>query len=624
MPQPSSELLQTAARAIFAARSGSLSDQLARLPEPPAAPRRRLTRTEATTRFDAPRSLPALEFFNGIGGFAAAGREYITVLEDGQWTPAPWINVIANPHFGFLVSADGTGSTWSMNARENQLTPWSNDPISNSPAEVIYIRDEVSGDLWSPTPLPIREPGSSYVVRHCFGHSRFEHSSHGMALELLQFVPLEDSLKISRLKIINRSDQVRQLSITHYAEWILGNQRSRTAPFIITEVDPQSSALLARNPWSTEFQSRVAFMDMGGRQQTWTGDRAEFIGRHGSLEEPAALLGPARLSNRTGGGLDPCGAMQARITLKPGEETEFVLALGQEASKEAALALLTRHRNLDLDALLKTVTDYWDQTLGAVQVKTPDRSMDVLLNGWLLYQTLACRLWARSAFYQTSGAYGFRDQLQDVMAMCMSRPLIAREQILRAASRQFTAGDVQHWWLPTSGLGVKTRISDNRVWLPFVVAHYLEVTEDFGVLDEPLQLSRGRSAHAGAARGRFRSGGHREDRAAVRALRTRARSEPGHRLAWTAAVRSRRLERRHESRRSRGPRGERLARLVPVRNVDEIRAAGGAARRCREGGAVAQACLHGAAGDRTRSVGRGLVPARLFRRRHSVGIGIER
>ncbi len=491
MPQSSRELLQTAARAIFVARLGRLSDQLARLREPEPTPRRRRANSEAMTRFDAPRSTPALEFFNGFGGFAAAGREYITVLEEGQWTPAPWINVIANPHFGCLVSADGNGSIWSMNARENQLTPWSNDPISNSPAEVIYIRDEMSGDLWSATPLPIREPASSYVVRHGFGYSRFEHSSHGIALDLLQFVPLEDPLKISRLKIINRSDEVRQLSITHYVEWILGNQRSRTAPFVVTEVDPQSSALLARNPWSTEFQSRVAFMDMGGRQQTWTGDRAEFIGRHGSLDEPAALLGAARLSNRTGGGSDPCGAMQAKFTLQPGEESELVLVLGQEASKEAALALLTRYRGLDLDALLKTVTDYWDQTLGAVQVKTPDRSMDVLLNGWLLYQTLACRLWARSAFYQTSGAYGFRDQLQDAMAMCLSRPLIAREQILRAAARQFAAGDVQHWWLPTSGLGVKTRISDNRVWLPFVVAHYLEVTEDFEVLDEPLAFLEG-------------------------------------------------------------------------------------------------------------------------------------
>ncbi len=484
LPLSSRELLQTAARAIFVARLGRLSEQLARLREPEPVPRRRLKNRDKVTRADTPRSLPPLEFFNGFGGFAASGREYVTVLDEGQWTPAPWINVIANPQFGFLVSADGAGSTWSQNARENQLTPWSNDPVSNSPAEAIYIRDDESGDLWSATPLPIRQPAFSHVIRHGFGYTRFEHTSHGISLDLLQFVPLEDPIKISRLKIVNRSEETRQLSITHYVEWILGNQRSRTAPFIITEIDTETSALMARSPWSTDFQSRVAFIDMGGRQQTCTGDRLEFIGRHGSLTEPAALLGPSPLSNRVGGGLDPCGGMQCTIGLKPGEETEVVLFLGQEASKGDAVALLKRYRHLDLDAVLKTVTDFWDQTLGVIQVKTPDRSMDVLLNGWLLYQTLACRLWARTAFYQSSGAYGFRDQLQDVMALCVAQPSLARAHILRAASRQFAAGDVQHWWLPTTGQGVKTRVSDDRVWLPFVVAHYLEVTADLALLDE--------------------------------------------------------------------------------------------------------------------------------------------
>jgi len=497
MPQSSRDLLHTAARAIFVARLGRLSDQLARLREPEPVPRRQLKNRDAHTRTDTPRSVPALEFFNGFGGFAAAGREYVTVLEGDQWTPAPWVNVIANPQFGFLVSADGAGSTWSMNARENQLSPWSNDPVSNSPAEVIYIRDEANGELWSATPLPIREQTDPYVVRHGFGYSRFEHASHGISLELLQFVPLEDPLKISRLKIVNRSGDTRQLSITHYVEWILGNQRSRTAPFIITEIDSETSALTARNPWSLEFHARVAFMDMGGRQQTLSGDRAEFIGRHGSLAEPAALLGPSRLSNRIGGGLDPCGAMQTQFSLRPGEHSEFVLILGQEASKGDALSLLKRYRTADLDAVLKTVTDYWDQTLGVLQVKTPDRSMDVLLNGWLLYQTLVCRLWARSAFYQTSGAYGFRDQLQDVMALCVARPALAREHILRAALRQFAAGDVQHWWLPTSGQGVKTRISDNRIWLPYVVAHYLDVTQDHALLDTPLAFLEGGPLPAG-------------------------------------------------------------------------------------------------------------------------------
>ena len=502
MPPASRELLQTAARAILDARLGSLSEQLARLREPHAAPRRRQRRQKSRTApsraTSAARSAPGLEFYNGLGGFAAGGREYVTVLGEGQWTPAPWINVIANPQFGFLVSADGAGSTWSLNARENQLTPWSNDPVSNAPAEVIYLRDEASGDLWSATPLPIRQPASSYLVRHGFGYTRFEHTSHGIALDLLQFVPLDDPLKISRLKIANRSDETRRLSITHYVEWILGNQRSRTAPFIVTEIDRETSALTARCPWSMEFQSRVAFMDMRGRQQTWTGDRSEFVGRHGSLSEPGAMLGGSPLSNRVGGGLDPCGGMQGKLSLEPGEEAEVVLLLGQEASKEAALALLKRYRSVDLDAAMKNVAQFWDETLGALQVKTPDRSMDVMLNGWLVYQTLACRVWGRTAFYQTSGAYGYRDQLQDVMALCVSRPSIAREHILRAASRQFMAGDVQHWWLPTSGLGVKTRVSDDRVWLPFVTAHYLEVTQDFTVLEEEVSFLKGGPLAAGS------------------------------------------------------------------------------------------------------------------------------
>jgi cyclic beta-1,2-glucan synthetase len=491
MPASISEVLQTAARAVFVARRGTLSDQLARLREPEPVPRRQLANPAPQARGDASRAVPALEFFNGLGGFAAAGREYVTVIEEGQRTPAPWVNVVANPRFGFQVSTDGCGSTWSQNARENQLTAWSNDPVSDAPSEVLYLRDEKSGELWSATPLPIKQPHASYVIHHGFGYSRFEHTSHGIAVDLLQFVPLEDPLKISRLKIVNRSEEVRELSITQYLEWVLGNQRSRTAAFIVTEIEPSTSALLARNPWRTEFQSCVVFMDMLGRQQSSTGDRADFIGRHGSLAEPAALLDDKPLSNRVGGGFDPCGAMQTKVILNPGEETEFVFLVGEEASREAAVALITRYRHADLGVVQKRVTDYWDQTLGAIQVKTPDRSFDILANGWLLYQTLVCRIWARTGFYQSSGAYGYRDQLQDVMALCVSRPNLAREQILRAAARQFRAGDVQHWWLPTSGQGVQTRVSDDRIWLPFVLAHYLEVTEDHGLLDEPVFFLEG-------------------------------------------------------------------------------------------------------------------------------------
>ena len=315
MPAEHGDFLQTAARVLFTGRA-SLSEQCAPPDTPAGAARLRRENSGEELRTHTPHLVPALEYFNGLGGFDAGAREYVVVLDDGQWTPAPWINVIANPQFGFLVSADGAGSTWSLNAQQNQITPWSNDAVSDTPAEAIYVRDEDSGDLWSVTPLPIRERSSVYVVRHGFGYTRTEHTSHGIALTLTQFVPLEDSIKISRLKIVNASDGPRQLSVTHYLDWVLGNQNNRAAPFIITAIDPKTQALLARNPWTSDFKSRVAFLDMAGRQQSCTADRTEFIGRHGSLAEPAALLGPQNLSNRVGGGLDPCGAMQTKISLR--------------------------------------------------------------------------------------------------------------------------------------------------------------------------------------------------------------------------------------------------------------------------------------------------------------------
>jgi cyclic beta-1,2-glucan synthetase len=490
LPPEAVDLLLTVARVVLAARHGGLGAQLDRIRELEPRPRGRLRNLEAVPP-DADGRAITLESFNGLGGFAARAREYVVTLGPGQWTPAPWINVVANPNFGFLASADGCGSTWSLNAQQNQITPWCNDPVSNAPAECVYLRDESSGDLWSATPLPIRDPALRYVIRHGFGYSRYELAAHGVESDLVNFVPLEDSIKIARLRLVNSGTQPRQLSVTHYLDWVLGNQRSKTASFITTEIEPATGALLARNPWSADFKSRVAFMDMAGRQQVLTADRAEFIGRHGSLAEPTALLGGERLSNRVGAGLDPCGALQCLVSLQPGETVEIVLLLGEESSSAAAVTLIERYRSLDLDAVQKRVAEHWDRTTGVVEVKTPDRAMDILVNGWLLYQTLVSRVWARTAFYQSSGAYGFRDQLQDVMALMMSRPEIAREHILRAAARQFEAGDVQHWWLPGTGQGIQTRVADDRIWLPYVLARYLEVTEDFAVLDEQVPFLAG-------------------------------------------------------------------------------------------------------------------------------------
>jgi cyclic beta-1,2-glucan synthetase len=440
---------------------------------------------------------PDLEFFNGLGGFAADGREYVTILGEGQWTPAPWINVIANPSFGFQVSESGSGYTWSLNSRENQLTQWSNDPVSDPPGETIYVRDEESGELWGPTVLPIREEAWPYIARHGQGYSRFEHASHGISLSLLQFVPREDPIKISRLTIENHSGRSRRLSVTAYVEWVLGVARSASAPFVVTEIDTETGILLARNVWNSEFGDCIAFADLGGHQTAWTGDRTEFLGRNGTLDHPASLIRQERLSGKVGAGLDPCGALQTIVELGAEGRVEIVLFLGETATVEEARSLIARYRTTNLDAILRTVAEHWDDVLGAVQVTTPDRAMDMLLNRWLLYQTLACRVWARSAFYQAGGAYGFRDQLQDVMALTVTQRDVARAQILRAAARQFVEGDVQHWWHPPSGRGVRTRISDDLLWLPYVVIHYLEVMGDAGLLDEVVPFLDGPPLAAG-------------------------------------------------------------------------------------------------------------------------------
>jgi cyclic beta-1,2-glucan synthetase len=432
-----------------------------------------------------------LEFFNGLGGFADGGREYVTILAPGQSTPAPWINVIANPNFGFQVGTEGGGSTWSANSRENQLTPWSNDPVTDRSGEAFYLRDLDSGDLWSATAQPIRDNAVTYVARHGRGYSRFTHTAHEIAVDLRQFVPIGDPVKVSRLRLHNRSQRVRNLSVTGYVQWILSAAHQPSAAFVTTEIDAVTGAMFAQNRWSIPFGSQVAFADMRGRQDEWTGDRREFVGRNGTLASPRGLAGSAPLSGKVGAGLDPCSALSAVLKLGPGESVELVFLVGQAATAERAQELIARYRAADLDAVQADVAKCWESILGAVQVKTPDRSMDIMLNGWLLYQTLACRMWARAAFYQSSGAFGFRDQLQDGMALLSSRPDMTREYLLRAASRQFIEGDVQHWWLAHTGQGVRTRISDDRAWLAYATANYLEGSGDHAVLDEVLPFLEG-------------------------------------------------------------------------------------------------------------------------------------
>jgi cyclic beta-1,2-glucan synthetase len=490
-------LLESVARAIITDSQGSLADQINhRRPVEVPGPRlvtRRTARTEPPAAIVPPRR--DLLFFNGLGGFTSDGREYIVTTAPGQVTPAPWVNVLANPLFGTIISESGSACTWSENAHEFRLTPWNNDSVSDSSGEGFYIRDEEMGHFWSPTPLPSRG-ATPYTSRHGFGYSVFEHTEHGIRSELTVFVAVDAPIKFTILKVRNECDRSRQLSVTGYVEWVLGDLRPKSAMHVVTEVDPNSGAFFARNPYNNEFADRVAFFDVDDNTRTVSGDRTEFLGRNGSLRSPAAMF-RARLSGKMGAALDPCAAAQVPFELASGEEREFIFRLGAGRDAEDSGMLTNRFRGAAAaHGALEAVWQYWTHTLGAVHVETPDESLNILANGWLLYQTLACRLWARSGFYQPGGAFGFRDQLQDVVALIHTEPRLVREHLLRATAHQFGDGDVQHWWHPPSDRGVRTRCSDDYLWLPWATCRYVLNTGDTGVLDEPVHYLEGRQVKA--------------------------------------------------------------------------------------------------------------------------------
>ncbi|HKD18735.1 MAG TPA: phosphorylase, partial [Thermoanaerobaculia bacterium] len=496
VPPESRDALATAARIVLLSRNGPLAEQVVRFlkkrptPHPPSA------RRPSRPARDVPPPRPPLQFWNGTGGFSEDGSEYVTILERGQTTPAPWSNVVANPGFGFLVTESGSAFTWAGNSHENQLTPWSNDAVSDGTGEAIFLRDEETGEVWTPTALPIRED-SPYLTVHGQGYSRFEHESHEIALELTMFVDPEDPIKVSRLKIENRSSRARSISVTSYAEWVLGPSRFECPRFVVTSFDAETSSLQARNPWTEEYADAVAFAALDVAPTSYTADRTEFLGRNGSAALPSGLAPGLALSGRSGPALDPCAALQLRISLPAKGRAEVRVFFGQAKDTAEARRLIAKHREKDPAETLRLIRRFWDGLLGGVQVKTPDTTLDLFVNRWLLYQALSCRLWARSAFYQSSGAYGFRDQLQDSLAFAVTRRDLLREQILRCASRQFVEGDVQHWWHPPTGRGVRTRISDDALWLPFAVNRYLQVTGDESILKETVPFLEGEPLKSG-------------------------------------------------------------------------------------------------------------------------------
>ncbi|MCB2180550.1 MAG: cyclic beta 1-2 glucan synthetase [Desulfobulbaceae bacterium] len=484
-------LFQTVARLIFTDNAETLIEQVDR----------RVSSARVSDRFK-PLRKPTIEpvhplspreriFCNGLGGFTPDGREYVVTLEPGQNTPAPWVNVIASPHIGTVISESGSAYTWVENAHEFRLTTWHNDPLSDSSGEALYIRDEETGEFWSPTPLPARGR-SGYVCRHGFGYSVFEHYEAGISSELHTYVAMDAPVKFAVVKVRNHSGRPRKLSLTGYWELVLGEWRHDNLMHIVTETDLHSGALFARNAYGRECADRVVFAQVSEQERTVSGNRTGFIGRNGSLASPAAMR-RKQLSGRTGAGFDPCAALQTQFTLTDGQEREIVFIFGAARNTDEAQNFILRFGGSGgARQALETVWEHWNRTLGAVHVETPDSALNVLANGWLIYQTLSCRFWGRSGYYQSGGAYGFRDQLQDTMALIHATPWLAREQLIRSAGRQFLQGDVQHWWHPPNGQGVRTHFSDDYLWLPYATCRYVLATGDTGVLDESIHFLEGR------------------------------------------------------------------------------------------------------------------------------------
>ena len=493
LPPEERRLLEVSARCVLDTARGTLEEQTRHLQRaahdlprfvPPPAPPAEEVETPTLQRPDD------ISFDNGLGGFSADGREYVIHLEPGQQTPAPWCNVIANPLCGCLVTESALGYTWAENSGENRLTPWLNDPVSDEPAEALYLRDEETAAVWTPTRLPVPD-GGAYQTRHGAGYTEFRHNSRGLVQSMRVYATPHAPLKIVRLRVRNTGSRNRRLTATYYAEWTLGTLRSETQAMVVPEHDPRSGALLARCDWNPEFAGRTAFLASTLPTHGFTVDRREFLGRDGGPHRPAALERWG-LSGRADPGLDPCAALQVHLDVEAGQEVEVAFLLGQGSDREEALRLIAEYRDeARVQAAWEELGEFWDGLLGKVSVSTPEPSMDLMLNRWLPYQSLSARLFGRTGLYQSSGAMGFRDQLQDVMSMVHLDPALTRAQILRAARHQFEAGDVLHWWHPPSGRGVRTRCSDDLLWLPFVTAHYVHSTGDESILYECLPFLEG-------------------------------------------------------------------------------------------------------------------------------------
>ncbi len=522
MSEQSFKTLLASARIVLDAQNGSLSEQLKRLDENDFNLTIHKNYQESYDQLDLPRynegqqfttqteqnlfssiglisqqkpsSFPTngedLRYWNGYGGFNQHNH-YVIRLHGRTNTPHPWINVIANHRFGFHVSAEGAIFTWANNSRDYQLTPWANDPTFNRPGEALYLVDRQSLKRFSPVSTVECDENIVYEACHGFGFSTFKSTHSEIALELTHTLDPEKPIRFSRLILTNEGKKPRSLRLYNYVEWVLGNVRTKYAPFIVSSYEARWGAHFIQNPYHIEKSQQVTFLSASEMPTSTTTNRAEFIGATGTVTHPNAIHKAGALSNTIAAGCDPCSAFAYDIDLLPGQTKEIIFYLGSAENRQEAEKLLDQARASDFEILLTKQKQQWSDFVSPFQVKTPDSSFNLMVNHWLPYQIYACRIMARAGFYQASGAFGFRDQLQDSLSLLLLEPQLAHDQLLNAAAHQFLEGDVQHWWLPDTNAGVRTRISDDIVWLAYATAFYVNTTGDDAFLDTLIPFIEG-------------------------------------------------------------------------------------------------------------------------------------
>ncbi|MGN1327813.1 MAG: GH36-type glycosyl hydrolase domain-containing protein, partial [Clostridia bacterium] len=430
-----------------------------------------------------------LKYFNEYGGFSKDGKEYCIKINSNSKLPTVWSHVIANENFGTLVTENMGGYTWHKNSKLNRLTAWSNDQVADTPSEIIYLKDMETEKKWSIGFNPMHDNNDYYII-YGFGYAKYIHNSSKIKQTVDVFVPKDDNVKINLITLENKNPQKKNLRLVYYIKPVLGEDEIKSNEYLNMSFNTSSNIMFINNLMSEE--KNQIFISSSEKINSYTGSKTSFL-KNSTLENPAGL-DQIELNRENSFGEDGIIAISMNITIEAFSTKEIVIMLGNSSSKEESQDIAYKYSNINncKNEYIK-VKKYWEEIINRLQVDTPMESTNILLNGWLIYQTISSRLYGRTGFYQSGGAYGFRDQLQDVMSVKYVLPEITRQQILKNSEHQFIEGDVEHWWHEETQRGIRTKISDDLLWLPYVTSDYITFTNDYGILEEETYYLEGKT-----------------------------------------------------------------------------------------------------------------------------------